>query len=89
MAYFYSTHNFGTGEHFGFDVISLKVSQTELQISRKSDTVLTQYADQLHNKSVKKNDFWEQLLRSVTLVSSQFFFTFYFPVSIPQTSQWT
>ena len=45
MAYFYSAHNFGTGEHFGFDVISLKVSQTELQSSRKSDTVLTQYAD--------------------------------------------
>ena len=45
MAYFYSTHNFGTGEHFGFDVISLKVSQTELQSSRKSDTVLTQYPD--------------------------------------------
>ena len=45
MAYFYSAHNFGTGEHFGFDVISLKVSQTELQSSRKSDTVLTQYPD--------------------------------------------
>ena len=45
MAYFYYTHNFGTREHFGFDVISLKVSQTELQSSRKSDTVLTQYPD--------------------------------------------
>ena len=45
MAYFYYTHNFGTGEHFGFDVISLKVYQTELQSSRKSDTVLTQYPD--------------------------------------------
>ena len=44
MAYFYSTHNFGIGEHFGFDVIRSKVSQTELQTSRKSDTVLTQYA---------------------------------------------
>ena len=48
MAYFYSTHNFGNGEHFGFDVISLKVSQTELQSSRKSDTVLTQYPDSSH-----------------------------------------
>ena len=44
MAYYDSTHNFGTGEHFGFDVISSKVSQTELQSSRKSDNVLTQYA---------------------------------------------
>ena len=41
MAYFYSAHNFRTWEHFVLDVISLKVSQTELQ----SDTVLTQYAD--------------------------------------------
>ena len=45
MANFYFTHNFETGEHFGFDVISLKVSQTELQSSRKSDSVWTQYAD--------------------------------------------
>ena len=45
MAYFYSAHKFRTGEYFGFDVISLKVSQTELQSSRESDTVLTQYAD--------------------------------------------
>ena len=45
MAYFYSAHNLGTWEHFGFDVISSKVSQTELQSSRKSDIVLTQYAD--------------------------------------------
>ena len=45
MAYFYSTHNFGTGEHFGFDVISSKVSQTELQRLRKSDNVLTEYPD--------------------------------------------
>ena len=43
MAYFYSAHNFGTGEHFGFDVISSKVFQIELQSSRKSDNVLTQY----------------------------------------------
>ena len=45
MAYFDSFHNFGSREHFGFDVISSKVSQTELQSSRKSDTVLTQYPD--------------------------------------------
>ena len=45
MAYFYSAHKFGNGEHFGFDVIRTKVSQTELQSSRKSDTVFTQYAD--------------------------------------------
>ena len=45
MAYFYSAHNFVNGENFGFYGISLKVSQTELQNSRKSDTVLTQYAD--------------------------------------------
>ena len=45
MAYFYSAHNFETGEHFGFDVISSKVSQIGLQSLRKSDTVLTQYAD--------------------------------------------
>ena len=45
MAYFYSAPNFGTGEHFGFYVISFKASQTELQSSRKSDTILTQYAD--------------------------------------------
>ena len=45
MAYYDSTHNFGTVEHFGFDEISFKVSQTELQSSRKSDNVLTQYED--------------------------------------------
>ena len=45
MAYYDSTHNFGTGEHFSCDVISSKVSQTELQSSRKTDNVLTQYAD--------------------------------------------
>ena len=45
MAYFYSAHKFRTGEHFGFYVISSKVSQIELQSSRKSDTVLIKYAD--------------------------------------------
>ena len=45
MAYIDSTHNFVTGENFGFDVISSKVSQTEQQSSRKSDNVLTQYED--------------------------------------------
>ena len=43
MAYYDSTHNFRAGEHFGFDLMSSRVSQTELQSSRKSDNVLTQY----------------------------------------------
>ena len=45
MAFYNSAHNLGTGEHFGFDVISLKVSQIELQSIRKSDNVLRQYPD--------------------------------------------
>ena len=45
MAYFYSAHNFRTGEHFGFDVISSKVFQIEFKSSRKSNNVLTQYPD--------------------------------------------
>ena len=45
MAYFYSAQKFETGEHFGFYVISSKVSQIELKRLRKSYTVLVQYAD--------------------------------------------
>ena len=33
----------GTGEHFGFDVTSLKVSQIELKSLQKGYIVLTQY----------------------------------------------
>ena len=45
MAYNDSANNFESGEHFGFDMISSKVSQIELQSSTKSDTVLIQYPD--------------------------------------------
>ena len=45
ITYVYSTHNFETGELFDFDVTSSKVSQMELQSSKESDNVLTQYPD--------------------------------------------
>ena len=45
MSFVYSTHNFKTWNLLGFDVIRSKVSQIELKSLRKSDTVLTQYAE--------------------------------------------
>ena len=75
MIYYDTTHNFGTGEHFGFGVISSKVSQIELQSSRKGDKVLTQNPDSNIPPICKQplNNIFSGIVLESTFLASQHF----------------